>query len=110
MKNSIIYIYIRLLREQFFVRAEKLEIKPKEESTDQSAGTSGKEPKSTLRKRGEKLMDSPRPKKVCKEHIKMTRLLCFSQLKLSGHRGLQCMVDKGGNMIQQMEKMLFNYY
>ncbi len=54
----------RLLHEQFFVRAEKVDIKLKEDPTDQPAGTAVKEPKTTVRKRGEKLTDSPRPKKV----------------------------------------------
>ena len=62
----------RLLREDFFMRLQKVDLKHEhgDTSTKDSAsggGTSaGKEGRSTLRKRGEKGTDSPRPKKQVK--------------------------------------------
>ena len=56
----------RLLREDFFVRAEKVDLKHVDAAGDSAstAGSSeGKEGKTGLRKRGEKVSDSPRPKK-----------------------------------------------
>ena len=53
----------RLLQHKFFIRANKVEVKPK--SDEQTTASSSKESESSsLRKRGEKATDSPRAKKV----------------------------------------------
>ena len=56
----------RLLREDFFVRVEKVELKHVDalpSSSGDPGSSGGKNLKSGLRKRGEKVSDSPRPKK-----------------------------------------------
>lgn len=55
----------RLLRADFFVRAERVDLKHIDTSTSSGdpSSSGGKEGKTTLRKRGEKGSDSPRPKK-----------------------------------------------
>jgi hypothetical protein len=53
-----------LLREDFFVRVEKVDLKHVDVSSSGDSASGGKNGKSgSLRKRGDKVSDSPRPKK-----------------------------------------------
>ena len=59
----------RLLQKKFFIRANKVEVKPKsdEQTNAASASKEGESSSSSLRKRGDKATDSPRAKKVSKK-------------------------------------------
>ena len=67
----------RLLQHKFFIRANKIEVRPK--TSEQSSASSSKEGESsTLRKRGEKPTDSPRAKKVNKKQLPFTIIVAMS--------------------------------